>query len=67
MNFTYTIPSNTSEEIRQKIENIRTQLRDSHKIARSMIISPTGNVIWEENIDDYNKRMGTKWFTQKLN
>lgn len=51
------LPTNVSDDLRHYFNQMREKLEASSKRARAMIISQTGVIVWEEPLDEYNKRM----------
>lgn len=51
------LPENVTEEVSEYYRSIIEQLRVTHERSRGAILSPTGFTLWEEPLDEYNKRM----------
>lgn len=51
------IPDNLDSDMKAWYESMRRSIRESSKYARGALLNERGTTIWEEPLDEYEKRM----------
>lgn len=53
----YLLPENLDNETKARYTEIMESIRESSKYARGALLNERGQLLWEEPLDEYEKRM----------
>lgn len=53
----YLLPENLDNETKARYTEIMESIRESSKYARGALLNERGQILWEEPLDEYEKRM----------
>jgi len=59
------LPLNVDSEILKKFKEVKDTIEFTSKTCKGAILSPTGNIIWEESDEDYKARMNNLFYEVK--
>lgn len=59
------LPKDINEEVSKAFKDIREHLKFTEKTVRSIIIGPTGNIVWEESEENYQSRLNEMFYEIK--